>query len=71
MRLAQLRLRLGREQGERSSGGTVSARDIEVEEAVGAALVRGIHSPQLRLDSVGFIVISGRPPSALLAAEEQ
>ena len=71
LRLAQLRLRLGREQGERSSGGTVSARDIEIEEAVGAALVRGIHSPQLRLDSIGFIVVSGRPPSALLVAEEQ
>ncbi len=64
LRLAQMSLRLSREQGQRLSGGTVNASDIAIEKAVGAALVRGIRAPQLRLDSIGFIVVSGRPPAA-------
>jgi ATP-dependent helicase HepA len=69
-RLAQLRLRLGRDQAPHAPGGGVSDRDIAVEEAVGASLVRGIRSPQLRLDSVGFIVVSGRPPARASDEEE-
>jgi ATP-dependent helicase HepA len=49
-RLTQLRLR----------SSTESAQELIAEEAVGAALVRGIRSPLLRLDSVGFIAVSGR-----------
>ncbi len=70
LRIAQLRLRLSREQDQQASGGSVSARDIAVEEAVGASLVCGIRCPQLRLDSVGFIVVSGRPPAGAQDGEE-
>lgn len=70
-RTAQLRLRLRREQGKTLSGGSVSDHDIAVEAAVGKALVRGIRAPQLRLDSIGFMVISGRPPTAARPEEDR
>jgi ATP-dependent helicase HepA len=58
-RLAQLRIRAA---GRSEIGGTFSLDDLDTEEALNASLVRGIRSPELRLDSVGFIVVSGRPP---------
>ena len=66
-RLAQLRLRLARRRDEGRAGAAVTARDLEAEEALGHALVSGIRSPELRLDSVGFIVVSGKAPPAQAA----
>jgi ATP-dependent helicase HepA len=60
-RLAQLRLR-----GLTEGGGATAANShiLASEEGIGSALVAGIRTPLLRLDSVGFLVVSGRPPLA-------
>jgi ATP-dependent helicase HepA len=41
------------------------ARDIEAQSILGRALLDAIAHPAVRLDSVGFIVLSGRPPLAV------
>ncbi len=53
----QLRLRLNRQSGDR-----ILAEELEIESAVSAAILEGIRQPLLRLDSVGFIIVSGRAP---------
>lgn len=60
-RLGLLRLRAYREQQEHPECAEVLSRELEVEEALSQALLQGIRSPNIRLDSVGFLVISGRP----------
>jgi len=47
------------------------ARELLREELISAALVRGIETPSLRLDSVGFIVVSGRPPRGGLGEDDE
>jgi ATP-dependent helicase HepA len=59
-RLDQLSLRLERETG--VSASTLS-RDLAIERAFSTAIMSGIRNPQLRLDSVGLIVVSGNAPS--------
>jgi ATP-dependent helicase HepA len=68
-RVEQLRLRAGYERsgGERPG----LARELLREELVSQALVRGIDTPSLRLDSVGFIVVSGRPPLCSLKEDDE
>jgi ATP-dependent helicase HepA len=39
--------------------------EIESETALTSALIEGIRHPRLKLDSVGFIIVSGRRPAAL------
>jgi len=58
-RVEQMRLRVGYE---RSGERPALARELLREELISTALVRGIETPSLRLDSVGFIVVSGRSP---------
>ncbi|WP_407893956.1 protein DpdE [Scytonema sp. NUACC26] len=53
----QLRLRLNRQSSDR-----VLAQELEIEKALNAAILEGIRQPLLRLDSVGFIIVSGRAP---------
>lgn len=38
------------------------SRDTEIEQKIAGALVKGIRTPMIRLDSVGFIILSGREP---------
>jgi ATP-dependent helicase HepA len=57
-RLAQLRVRLAGQ-----AAGSRALDAFEIEAALNASLVSGIRNPELNLDSVGFIVISGRPPA--------
>jgi ATP-dependent helicase HepA len=59
-RVEQLRLRLEREKDQGSAG--TSSSELEFEYALSNALVRGIRNPLIRLDSLGFIVVSGRNP---------
>ncbi len=54
-RVEQLRLRV-------ECGAGADVGDPAAEESVGRAIVCGIRAPELRLDSVGFLVVSGRPP---------
>lgn len=57
-RLNQLQLRLARGHHPQL------AREIELEQALSPVILEGIRSPSLKLDSVGFIIISGRSPVA-------
>jgi ATP-dependent helicase HepA len=59
IKLEQLRLRKVRSD---PTDADVIALDIEGERDLGNALLRGIREPRVRIDSVGFIVVSGRYP---------
>ncbi|WP_414542381.1 protein DpdE [Nostoc sp. CCY0012] len=56
-RVEQLRLRLNRQPGD-----SALAEELQLETALSAAILEGIHQPQIRLDSVGFMIVSGRSP---------
>ncbi|MDF5713582.1 MAG: protein DpdE [Rhizonema sp. NSF051] len=56
-RVEQLRLRLNRQTWDREL-----AEELKIERALNAAILEGIKKPQIRLDSVGFIIVSGRSP---------
>lgn len=58
-RVEQMRLRAA---CERSGDRAILAKELLREEFIATALVRGISTPYLKLDSVGFIVVSGSPP---------
>jgi hypothetical protein len=36
--------------------------ELEITRLVSGALLKGIKTPKIKLDSLGFFVISGRPP---------
>lgn len=59
-RLEQLQLRLDRQV--QSGNNTFLAQEVEVERALKRILVDGIYYPQIRLDSIGFYIVSGRSP---------
>ncbi len=56
-RLEKLKLRL-----EREGSGLAVAKSLEAEAIIAKALVEGIRNPLILLDSVGFMVVSGRDP---------
>ncbi|MEA5512936.1 helicase, partial [Nodularia sp. UHCC 0506] len=56
-KVAQLKLRLKRQNED-----SALAEELQIESALSTAILDGIHRPQIRLDSVGFIVVSGRNP---------
>jgi ATP-dependent helicase HepA len=58
-RLEQLQLRWERQ----SQPDTSLAQEVEIERELMQVLIRGIEHPQLRLDSIGFYIVSGRSPS--------
>jgi ATP-dependent helicase HepA len=62
-RVEQLRLRSTLQLAEGVEHNPSLSRDLLVEESLSTALVNGILNPRLRLDSVGFIVVSGNVPS--------
>lgn len=62
-RIDQLRLRSALQVAEGVDHNPSLSRDLQVEQSLSHALVNGILNPRLRLDSVGFIVVSGRVPS--------
>ena len=61
-RLQQLRLRLNRftKQGQSH---ILLAKELHNETILNQAIIEGIRNPQIRLDSVGFIIVSGRTPA--------
>jgi ATP-dependent helicase HepA len=63
-RVDQLRLRIDRQAGYGANHSATLSRDLLVEQSLRGSLVNGIREPRLRLDSVGFIVVSGRIPDA-------
>ncbi|WP_193200176.1 protein DpdE [Nostoc sp. MG11] len=56
-RAEQLRLRLNRQTWDYAV-----AEELNVESGLNEAILEGIRQPQIKLDSVGFIVLSGRSP---------
>jgi ATP-dependent helicase HepA len=58
-RINQLRLRLGK------LDDPVLAKELNIESALSQAILEGISCPNIRLDSVGFIVVSGQPPAQI------
>lgn len=59
-RVEQLRLRLERQAQAHSD--SLLAQEYELEKALSQIFVQGILTPAIRLDSVGFYIVSGRPP---------
>ncbi|PSB33288.1 protein DpdE [Chlorogloea sp. CCALA 695] len=60
-RLNQLQLRLDRV-SEATAKSSLLAEELTNETNISQALVEGIYRPRLKLDSVGFMIISGRSP---------
>jgi len=56
-RAEQLRLRL-----KRQTWDYALAEELNVESGLNEAILEGIRQPQIKLDSVGFIILSGRSP---------
>ncbi|MDB9350080.1 protein DpdE [Nodularia spumigena] len=54
-KVEQLKLRLKRQKDD-----SVLTEELQIETALSTAILDGIRQPQIRLDSVGFIVVSGR-----------
>jgi ATP-dependent helicase HepA len=61
-RVNQLQLRLNRLSKSEQALESVLAEEISTESLLSQAVLAGIRRPHMTLESVGFIVISGRPP---------
>ncbi|MBD2200613.1 MULTISPECIES: protein DpdE [Calothrix] len=61
-RLDQLRLRLNRLTNQERISHTVLEQELNNETALSQVIIEGIRHPSIRLDSVGFIIVSGRTP---------
>ncbi|MEG5053061.1 MULTISPECIES: protein DpdE [unclassified Microcoleus] len=61
-RVDQLRLRLNRMAESQQTSHSLLAKEVNIETALSQAILEGIRHPRIKLDSVGFIVVSGRPP---------
>jgi ATP-dependent helicase HepA len=64
-RVEQLRLRLNRLSNQERISHTVLEQELNNETALSQAIIAGIRHPAIRLDSVGFMIVSGRPPVQL------
>ncbi|MFW9261628.1 protein DpdE [Nostoc sp. CALU 546] len=62
-RLDQLRLRLNRLTNQERISNKVLEQELNNETALSQVIIEGIRHPSIRLDSVGFIIVSGRPPA--------
>jgi ATP-dependent helicase HepA len=65
-RLYQLELRLERQNVLSSK----LAEEVEIEKLLRQALLQGIQQPKIRLDSIGFYIVSGRSPSKIAEEED-
>ncbi|MBF2068023.1 MAG: helicase [Calothrix sp. C42_A2020_038] len=61
-RLEQLRLRLNRIKLQEKIIDKTLTQEVIEEAKLNQAIIEGIRHPNIRLDSVGFIIVSGRPP---------
>ncbi len=61
-RINQLQLRLHR-LSEANTNSSLLAEELSTESTISQALLQGISRPRLKLDSVGFIIVSGRSPA--------
>jgi ATP-dependent helicase HepA len=68
-RLEQLQLRLERQS--QTGDDTSLAQEVEIERVLKQILVDGIRQPHIRLDSVGFYIVSGRSLSQNAEEEDE
>ncbi|WP_335337731.1 hypothetical protein [Nostoc piscinale] len=61
-RLDQLRLRLNRLINQEHISNKVLEQELNNETTLNQLIIEGIRHPSIRLDSVGFIIVSGRTP---------
>ena len=61
-RVNQIRLRLKRHSETEKIPNSSLTEELDIETALSQAVIEGIRHPSIRLDSVGFIVVSGQPP---------
>ncbi|GAC1469140.1 MAG: hypothetical protein NVS2B14_14980 [Chamaesiphon sp.] len=61
-RVNQLNLRLNQLSHTEQISNSLLAQELSTETALSQVLVEGIRYPRIRLDSVGFIIVSGRSP---------
>jgi len=61
-RLNQLQLRFNRLSKREQISDSGLAKELSTEGALSQGLLKGIYRPRMTLDSVGFIIVSGRPP---------
>jgi ATP-dependent helicase HepA len=62
-RVNQLRLRFNRLSKREQISDSGLAKELSTEGALSQGLLKGIYRPRMTLDSVGFIIVSGRPPA--------
>ncbi len=62
-RVEQLRLRLNRFQEQEKTSNVGLQQELNNEIELSQIIIQGIRQPLIRLDSVGFIVVSGRKPA--------
>ncbi len=70
-RVTQLRLRLDRLTNQAQITPALLTQEIDREIAFNQVIIQGIRYPKIKLDSVGFIIISGRPPVQLSAEGDE
>lgn len=58
-----MRLRLNRLTNQERISNNVLEQELNNETALNQVIIEGIRHPSIRLDSVGFIIVSGRPPA--------
>jgi ATP-dependent helicase HepA len=64
-RLEQLRLRLNRLRKQGQSSHVALEQELNNEIELSKVIIEGIKNPLIRLDSVGFIIVSGRQPAQI------
>lgn len=70
-RLAQLRLRLNRLAQSQATSQSLLAQEVNTETALSQVILQGIRHPRIKLDSVGFIIVSGRVPVQIQKEEDE
>jgi ATP-dependent helicase HepA len=60
LKLTQLKLRINQEQQLQSKYQFNFNKDLEFEDELRDAILKGIHTPKLKLDSIGLIILSGQ-----------
>jgi ATP-dependent helicase HepA len=70
-RLAQLRLRLNRLAQSQPTSHSLLAQELSIETALSQVILQGIRHPKIKLDSVGFTIVSGRVPVQIQKEEDE
>ncbi|MEM7725506.1 MAG: protein DpdE [Cyanobacteria bacterium P01_A01_bin.45] len=61
-RINQMQMRLTQFSQSKQMSNSLLAREIDSRSELNEAILQGIRHPNIRLDSVGFVIVSGQPP---------